>query len=124
MLELVAKSLTQDDPMDSIQVGKAVFVKESYTTLGIEPRTYSYPGRSGNPCSVCWVKKYIEEVQKQLEVVVVVKEEKIKAGRRCSATLKCSAFNPVCEQDGGINKLLAGDAKVGLQFFNAKDWLQ
>ena len=41
MLELVAKSLTQDDPMDSIQVGKAVFVKEIYTTLGIEPRTYS-----------------------------------------------------------------------------------
>ena len=40
--------------------------------------------------------EYIEEVQKQLEVVVVVKEEKIKAGRRCSATLKCSAFNPVC----------------------------
>ena len=28
--------------------------------------------------------EYIEEVQKQLEVVVVVKEEKIKAGRRCS----------------------------------------
>ena len=27
--------------MDSVQVGKAVFVKESYTTLGIEPRTYS-----------------------------------------------------------------------------------
>ena len=54
--------------------------------------------------------EYIEEVQKQLEVVVVVKEEKIKAGRRCSATLKCSTFNPVCEQDGGINKLLAGDA--------------
>ena len=25
--------------MDSMQVGKAVFVKESYTTLGIEPRT-------------------------------------------------------------------------------------
>ena len=45
MLELVAKSLTQDYPMDSMQVGKAVFVKESYTTLGIEPRTYSYPGR-------------------------------------------------------------------------------
>ena len=35
--------------MDSVQVGKAVFVKEIYTTLGIEPRTYSYPGRSGNP---------------------------------------------------------------------------
>ena len=32
--------------MDSVQVGKAVFVKESYATLGIEPRTYSYPGRS------------------------------------------------------------------------------
>ena len=30
--------------------------------------------------------EYIEEVQKQLEVVVVVREEKIKAGRRCSAT--------------------------------------
>ena len=29
----------------SVQVGKAVFVKESYTTGGIEPRTYSYPGR-------------------------------------------------------------------------------
>ena len=28
--------------------------------------------------------EYIEEVQKQLEVVVVVKEEKIKAERRCS----------------------------------------
>ena len=40
------------------------------------------------------------------------------------ATLKCSAFNPVCEQDDGINKLLAGDAKDELQFFNAKDWLQ
>ena len=26
--------------MDSMQVGKAVFVKESYTTLGIEPRTF------------------------------------------------------------------------------------
>ena len=25
--------------MDSVQVGKAVFVKESYTTLGIELRT-------------------------------------------------------------------------------------
>ena len=44
--------------MDSVQVGKAVFVrKKSYTTLGIEPRTYSYPGRSVNHPSVCWVKK-------------------------------------------------------------------
>ena len=44
-------------PMDSVQVGKAVFVKEDYTTLGIEPRTYSYPGRSGNHYSVSWVKQ-------------------------------------------------------------------
>ena len=47
--------------MDSVQVGKAVFGKEIFTTLGIEPRTYSYPGRSGNPCSVCWVKKILGE---------------------------------------------------------------
>ena len=25
---------------DSVQIGKAVFVKESYTTLRIEPRTF------------------------------------------------------------------------------------
>ena len=54
---MVAKSLTQDYPMDSMQVGKAVFVKESYTTLGIEPRTYSNPGRSGNHLVYSWVKK-------------------------------------------------------------------
>ena len=29
--------------MDSVQGGKAVFGKEIYTTLGIEPRTYSNP---------------------------------------------------------------------------------
>ena len=46
--------------MDSVQVGKAVFGKEIYTTLRIEPRTYSYPGRSSNPCSVCRVKKKIK----------------------------------------------------------------
>ena len=41
--------------MDSVQVGKAVFVKESYTTLGIEPRTYSYPGRiSYHNCICCF----------------------------------------------------------------------
>ena len=40
--------------IDSVQVGKAVFGKEIYTILGIEPRTYSNPGRSGNPYSVCW----------------------------------------------------------------------
>ena len=38
--------------MDSVQVGKAVFGKESHTTLGIESRTYSNPGRYGNPHSV------------------------------------------------------------------------
>ena len=43
--------------MDSVQVGKAVFGKEIHTTLGIEPRTNSNPGRYGNPYSVCWVKK-------------------------------------------------------------------
>ena len=42
--------------MDSVQVGKAVFGKEIYTTLGIEPRTNSNPGRYGNPYSACWVK--------------------------------------------------------------------
>ena len=30
--------------MDSVQVGKAVFVKESHTTLGFEPRTLTYKG--------------------------------------------------------------------------------
>ena len=43
--------------MDSVQVGKAVFVKEIHTTLGIEPRTNSNTGRYGNPYSVCWFKK-------------------------------------------------------------------
>ena len=58
----VAEYLTQDILMDSIQVGKAAFGKEIYTTLGIEPRTYSYPGRTGNPYSVCWVKKPVQYV--------------------------------------------------------------
>ena len=31
--------------MDSVQVGKAVLGKEIHTTLGIEPRTNSIPGR-------------------------------------------------------------------------------
>ena len=44
--------------MDSVQVGKAVFGKEIYTTLGIEPRTYSNLGRSGIHSSVCWVKNW------------------------------------------------------------------
>ena len=48
--------------MDSVQVGKTVFGKEIYSTLEIEPRTYSNPGRSGNPYSVqltSWVKKTV-----------------------------------------------------------------
>ena len=48
-------------PMDSVQVGKAVFVKQSYTTLGIGPKTYSYPGRCGYHNSVCWFKKELYE---------------------------------------------------------------
>ena len=44
--------------MDSVQVGKAVFVEKNYTTLGIEPRTFSYPGSFGNHTSVCWVKTH------------------------------------------------------------------
>ena len=39
------------------KLGKQYFFKENYTTLGIEPRTYSYPGRSGNHYSVSWVKQ-------------------------------------------------------------------
>ena len=40
-------------------VGKAVFGKEIHTTLGVEPRTYSNSGRSGNHSSVCWIKKLL-----------------------------------------------------------------
>ena len=39
------------------KLGKQYLLKENYTTLGIEPRTYSYPGRSGNHYSVSWVKQ-------------------------------------------------------------------
>ena len=49
--------------MDSVQVGKAVFVKESYTTLGIEPRTYSYPGRISYHNRVCWFKKNLVAIR-------------------------------------------------------------
>ena len=31
--------------MGSVQVGKAVLVKESYTILGIQPSTFFYPGK-------------------------------------------------------------------------------
>ena len=47
--------------MDSVQVGKAVFVKESYTTLGIEPRTYSYPGRLATILVSVGLKKSLQE---------------------------------------------------------------
>ena len=53
--------------MDLVQVGKAVFVEKSYTTLGIEPRTYSYPGRLvTNHTSVYWVKKSLFQGTKYL----------------------------------------------------------
>ena len=35
--------------MDSVQVGKAVFGKEIYTTLGIEPRTLLLSGEIRQP---------------------------------------------------------------------------
>ena len=44
--------------MDSVQVGKAVFVKENYATMGIEPKTFSNTGSFGNRTSVCWVKNF------------------------------------------------------------------
>ena len=45
-------------PMDSVQVGKAVFVKETWTNLGFKPRTFSYPGRYSYHwiSSPCWFK--------------------------------------------------------------------
>ena len=32
-------------PMDSVQIGKAVFLKENYTSMGFQPRAISYSGR-------------------------------------------------------------------------------
>ena len=54
--------------MDSVQVGKAVFGKEIHTTLGIEPRTNSNPGRYGNPYSVCWFKKKLVAIRHYIQV--------------------------------------------------------
>ena len=54
--------------MDSVQVGKAVFGKEIYTTLGIEPRTNSNPGRYGNPYSVCWVKEKLVAIHHFIQI--------------------------------------------------------
>ena len=55
-------------PMDSVQVGKAVFVKRKLHYLGIEPRTYSYPGRSGNHYSVSWVKINLVAIRHYIQV--------------------------------------------------------
>ena len=55
-------------PMDSVQVGKAVFVKRKLHYLGIEPRTYSYPGRSGNHYSVSWVKINLVTIRHYIQV--------------------------------------------------------
>ena len=46
-----------DNPMNSVQVGKSVFLEESYTTLGIKPRTHSTLGRSGYYYSIQLGKK-------------------------------------------------------------------
>ena len=54
--------------MGSVQVGKAVFGKEIYTTLGIEPRTYSNPGRYGNPYSICWVEKKLVAIRYFIQI--------------------------------------------------------
>ena len=61
-------------PMDSVQVGKAVFVKrkkkkkKKKKKKGIEPRTYSYPGRSGNHYSVSWVKINLVAIRHYIQV--------------------------------------------------------
>ena len=54
--------------MDSVQVGKAVLGKEIHTTLGIEPRTNSIPGRYGNPYSVCWVKEKLVAIHHFIQI--------------------------------------------------------
>ena len=47
------------------KLGKQYLWKKSYTTLEIEPRTYSYPGRIGYPNYVSWVKKKVFKSWKQ-----------------------------------------------------------
>ena len=56
--------------MDSVQVGKAVFVKGSYTTLGIEPRTASYPGRLATILVSVGLKKYKDIDMILLDVII------------------------------------------------------
>ena len=50
------------------KLGKQYLLKENYTTLGIEPRTYSYPGRSGNHYSVSWVKINLVAIRHYIQV--------------------------------------------------------
>ena len=49
-------------PMDSVQVGKAVFVKEKLHNPGNRTQDFSYPGRIGYPNCVSWVKKLLREL--------------------------------------------------------------
>ena len=50
------------------KLGKQYLLKENYTTLGIKPRTYSYPGRFGNHYSVSWVKKNLVAIRHYIQV--------------------------------------------------------
>ena len=56
--------------MDSVHVGKAVFEESSYTTLGIEPRTYSFLGRYSYNNSVSWVKNVVIYVLSRVNMLV------------------------------------------------------
>ena len=47
--------------MDSKQVGKAILVILSYTTLGIESRTFFYPWSFSYHSSVCWYDSFFSE---------------------------------------------------------------
>ena len=50
------------------KLGKQYLLKENYATLGIKPRTYSYPGRSGNHYSVSWVKINLVAIRHYIQV--------------------------------------------------------
>ena len=46
-----------------------IFIFRRYIHLwGIEPRTYSYPGRSGNQYSVSWVKINLVAIRHYIQV--------------------------------------------------------
>ena len=86
--------------MDSVQVGKAVFVKESYTTLGIEPRTYSYPGRISYHNCVCWFKKNsVSGKRKQFKQC-----KQCKHCKQCKQCKECSSVKIVYEQRKSSSK--------------------